>query len=142
VTPPPPEYSTHPASLYPCTQPGYYKQDCHRFWVCKEVGAGVLSADRLFRCPDRYLFDPATRLCQREEKVEACYDPPTFYSALDLFTVRLAESDLASFFQQRLEAGGAAGRTGLPRPILPYYQSLYPYPVYRGGHYPVVQYYA
>jgi hypothetical protein len=29
----------------------------------------VLSAERVFQCPDRYLFDPATRLCQRAEKV-------------------------------------------------------------------------
>ncbi len=29
----------------------------------------MLSAERVFQCPDRYLFDPATRLCQRAEKV-------------------------------------------------------------------------
>ena len=36
-------------------------------------GAGVLSAERIFQCPDRYLFDPLTRLCQRAEKVIIVY---------------------------------------------------------------------
>ena len=37
--------------------------------VTFKVGPGLLSAERPFRCPKRYLFDPITRLCQREAKV-------------------------------------------------------------------------
>ena len=33
----------------------------------------MLSAERIFQCPNRYLFDPLTRLCQRAEKVIIVY---------------------------------------------------------------------
>merc|ERR1711936_1166351 len=61
-----PEWSVSVSSLYPCSQPGYYSEEssCSQFFVCKEVAPGLLSADRIFSCPDRYLFDPVTRLCQ------------------------------------------------------------------------------
>ena len=53
-------------SLFPCKQPGYYQDpaSCSQFFACREVVPGVLSADRTFRCPHRYVFDPTTRLCQ------------------------------------------------------------------------------
>merc|ERR1739848_84392 len=61
-TKPDPQWSVSLSSLYPCSQPGYYREDssCQQFYVCKEVAPGLLSADRIFSCPDRYLFDPVT----------------------------------------------------------------------------------
>merc|ERR1712223_1914289 len=61
------EYLVAAGSAYPCSSPGYFalSGSCREFWVCKEVGPGLLSAERPFRCPNRYLFDPITRLCQR-----------------------------------------------------------------------------
>ena len=51
VSSPEPEWSVSVSSLYPCSQPGYYREDssCDQFFVCKEVAPGVLSADRIFR---------------------------------------------------------------------------------------------
>ena len=56
-----------------------------------------------FSCPDRYLFDPVTRLCQRDYKVD-CEAPENvlYYSGLDILVVKLTETDLETFFQQNL----------------------------------------
>ena len=57
-----------------------------------------------FSCPDRYLFDPVTRLCQREAKVD-CEAPENilYYSGLyNILVVKLTENDLETFFQQNL----------------------------------------
>ena len=64
-------------------EPGYFNLEgtCREFWVCREVllywnkktlhdnckqqvSEGLVAAYRPFRCPNRYLFDPLTRLCQ------------------------------------------------------------------------------
>merc|ERR1712107_839644 len=65
------KYQLSPESIYKCEEPGFFEDpsSCNDFYMCKEVRPGVLSADRVFRCPDRYLFDPVTSLCQRAEKV-------------------------------------------------------------------------
>ena len=70
------QYSVAPGSAYPCPDPGYFTMagSCSEFWVCREVitpcpavstcaqvAPGQLSAERPFRCPARYLFDPVTR---------------------------------------------------------------------------------
>jgi len=97
---------------------------CSQFYVCKEVAPGLLSADRIFSCPDRYLFDPETRLCQRESKVSCDLEetPNLFYSGLNLFVVKLTEEDLDTFFSQdlRLAREKSANRYNIP--LLPYYQ--------------------
>ena len=63
---------------------------CHRYFC--------------FRCPDRYLFDPVTRLCQREAKVTCDTDLLTslYYSPFNLLIVKLTEQDLSTFFSQEL----------------------------------------
>jgi len=121
-----PQYNVSPTSLYPCVQPGYYSEEssCSEFYVCKEVAPGVLSAEKIFRCPDRYLFDPVTRLCQRQHKVECDTDMVTYYSGFDLLVVKLQEQDLENFFKQEL----TLPRT---RSQIPVFQNIpwYQYPV-------------
>jgi hypothetical protein len=58
----------------------------------------MLSAVRPFRCPSRYLFDPATRLCQRAAKVQCAEPPSLFYSLQSALAVPLREDQLDSFF--------------------------------------------
>jgi len=114
------------SSLYPCSQPGYYSEEtsCSQFYVCKEVAPGLLSADRIFSCPDRYLFDPATRLCQREEKVSCDLEetPDLFYSGFNLFVVKLTEEDLDKFFRQDLRLARKKNANRYNLPLLPHYQ--------------------
>merc|ERR1711971_755339 len=95
-----------PSSLYPCTQPGYFSEQssCTQFYVCREVAPGVLSAEALFRCPDRYLFDVKTQLCQRKTKV-TCDKPDIsslLYAFRSSFVLQLCESELTQFFSQDL----------------------------------------
>eukprot|EP00090_Calanus_glacialis_P005467 TRINITY_DN14226_c0_g1_i5.p1 TRINITY_DN14226_c0_g1~~TRINITY_DN14226_c0_g1_i5.p1 ORF type:complete len:352 (-),score=73.41 TRINITY_DN14226_c0_g1_i5:76-1131(-) len=95
-----------PTSLYPCQQPGYFSEQssCTQFYVCREVAPGVLSAEALFRCPNRYLFDVKTQLCQRKTKV-ACDKPDIsflFYAFRSSFVLQLRESELKQFFSQDL----------------------------------------
>ena len=75
-------------------------------------------------CPDRYLFDPVTRLCQREAKVtcDLQQTPNLFYSGLNMFIVKLQEEELDTFFSQdlRLSRENQANRYKLP--LLPYFQ--------------------
>ncbi|XP_023325421.1 uncharacterized protein LOC111699088 [Eurytemora carolleeae] len=101
-------------SIYPCTEPGYFSEpsDCREFYTCKEITPGVLSAERLFRCPSRYRFDPVTRLCQREEKVQ-CNQENLYYSSRDLLVFQLQENQLQEFFSQPLFF------SGVKRSILP-----------------------
>merc|ERR1719507_821279 len=91
-------YLVAAGSAYPCPSPGYFSLSgsCTEFWVCKEVGPGLLSAERPFRCPKRYLFDPITRLCQREAKVEC--QPSLFYSLASRLAIPLREDQLEAFF--------------------------------------------
>ena len=65
------KYLVQSGSLYECTEPGYfpYELNCVEFYVCIEILPNVLSADQLYRCPKRYLFDDKTNRCQKEEKV-------------------------------------------------------------------------
>jgi len=119
----PPHYSVSPSSSYPCPLPGYFPVpgSCSEFWVCREVRPGLLAAAAPFRCPDRYLFDPATRLCQREWKV-TCSLPSLFYSLASSLAISLREEQLEHFFQQDLTynrspglpAAGLIHRSGLP----------------------------
>ena len=78
----------------------------------------IFSQRECLSCPDRYLFDPLTRLCQREAKVSCDLEesPNLFYSGLSLFVVKLTEEDLETFFSQDLRLS----RETLP--LLPYYQ--------------------
>jgi len=64
------------------------------------VSEGLVAAYRPFRCPDRYLFDPVTRLCQREEKVEC--KASLFYSLSSRLATTLREDQLDSFFSTPL----------------------------------------
>ena len=75
-----------------------------------------MAAYRPFRCPDRYLFDPITRLCQvtfsplrfwlltlnfqREAKVECKAN--LFYSLSSRLAITLREDQLESFFSTPL----------------------------------------
>jgi len=95
-------YLVAAGSAYPCPSPGYFSLtgSCREFWVCKEVGPGLLSAERPFRCPKRYLFDPITRLCQREAKVEC--QPSLFYSLASRLAIPLREDQLEAFFSSPL----------------------------------------
>jgi len=98
-----PQYTLSPQSIYPCTEPGFFKEasNCKDFYMCKEISPGVLSAERLFRCPDRYLFDPQSRLCQRREKVD-CNEEVVYNLLRSSFVSQLSESQLESFFAQSL----------------------------------------
>ena len=80
-------------------------------------------------CPDRYLFDPVTRLCQREAKVSCDVEetPNLFYSGLGLLTVKLQEEDLDTFFSQDLLLPGENPDSQYPS--LPYVQPSLPYVV-------------
>jgi hypothetical protein len=57
-------------SIYNCPAPGFYPHEshCRQFYVCLEVLPGILLAEQVYRCPERYLFDGATRRCRRQEK--------------------------------------------------------------------------
>merc|ERR1711953_300209 len=125
-TPSEPEFMVSVSSLYPCSQPGYYSEEtsCSQFYVCKEVAPGVLSADRIFSCPDRYLFDPETRLCQRKDKVSCDLEesPDLFYSGFGLFLVKLTEKDLDTFFSQDLMLPREKNTNRYNLPFLSYYQ--------------------
>merc|ERR1711953_1513912 len=122
-------------SIYPCPQPGYYSEEtsCDNFYVCREVRPGVLSAQRIFRCPDRYLFDPATRLCQRAHKVSctAPVNPLLLYSFRSALTTQLREDQLDQFFSQDLSFSdreqAEPEESLLSRPTLTQY-SYYPHP--------------
>merc|ERR1711953_1495625 len=120
------EFMVSVSSLYPCSQPGYYSEEtsCSQFYVCKEVAPGLLSADRIFSCPDRYLFDPETRLCQREAKVSCDLEesPDLFYSGFGLFLVKLTEKDLDTFFSQELRLPREKNANRYNPPFLSYYQ--------------------
>ena len=89
--------------------------------MCREVTPGVLTAERVFRslvthynakidtkqfcrCPDRYLFDPATQLCQREGKVQCdqATNPLLLYSFRSALVIQVREENLESFFSQDL----------------------------------------
>jgi len=102
-------YVVSPSSLFACPEPGFFAEpsSCQDFYTCREISPGVLSAERLFRCPARYRFDPVTRLCQRQEKVECSITPSLFYSYTSAHVSQLAESQLDSFFQQPLRYRGA-----------------------------------
>ena len=65
------QFLSLPGSIFACPAPGFYpvEDNCNEFYVCQEVLPGKLLADQVYRCPDRYLFDDQTRLCQREWKV-------------------------------------------------------------------------
>merc|ERR1712004_506069 len=130
------DFSVSSSSLYPCSEPGYFNEasSCAQFFVCKEVAPGVLSADRIHRCPPRYLFDPVTRLCQREAKVtcDQSGDSSLFYSGLELLVVKLTESELDTFFSQELTL---PRRSPVQRQGVQYrYPQLYPH--LRGPLYP------
>lgn len=114
-----PPYSVAPSSIYPCTKPGYFEEvsSCKEFYVCREIGPGLLSADKIFRCPDRYLFDTKTRLCQREHKVTCDVKPNLFYNTINYLVVQLTEADLDQFFKQKLTLTSPRGRTSLEQEI-------------------------
>ena len=101
------EYSPAAGSLYVCPHPGYFglEGSCSEFWVCREVSPGLLLAERPFRCPARYRFDPETRLCQRQEKVEC--RPRLFYSLAASLAVTLREEQLEEFFASSLSFPGS-----------------------------------
>merc|ERR1712156_934962 len=119
-----PEYLVAAGSAYPCSSPGYFalSGSCREFWVCKEVGPGLLSAERPFRCPNRYLFDPITRLCQREAKVKC--QPSLFYSLVSTLAIPLREDQLDAFFSSPLTLSSKASTSYSSR--LPLIQSHLP----------------
>ena len=101
-------YSVSPISLYACPQPDFYAEEtsCEQFYTCRETSPGVLSADRIFRCPNGYMFDSKTHLCQLEDKVTCQKDksePFLFYTVLNALVVQLKESQLQQFFSSRLQ---------------------------------------
>ena len=128
TTEPEGNYLVSPISLYPCKQPGYYneKSSCTQFYVCREVAPGVLSADRIFRCPERYVFDVTTQLCQRKKKVTCDRQNLSFlyYAFRSSFVVQLHQSQLQQFFSQSLLIPKArtvpiSNQFGYPWMILP-----------------------
>lgn len=103
TSPPKKEYTTAPGSLYPCKQPGYYvlEGSCTNFYMCQENLPGTLLADRLYRCPDRYLFDTSTQRCQRKHKVDCVESSgPVYYNVNYYFKLR--EDQLDKFFSTPL----------------------------------------
>jgi len=110
-----------PTSLYPCQEPGYFseKSSCTEFYVCREVAPGVLAAEALFRCPDRYVFDVETRLCQRKTKVTCDKDISQLFNAFrSAFVFQLHPSDLNNFFSQELHM--------TPKKMVPARTQFYP----------------
>ena len=65
------KYMVMEGSIFNCPAPGFYpyESNCLEFYVCLEVLPGILFAEQLYRCPDRYLFDDVSRRCLREGKV-------------------------------------------------------------------------
>merc|ERR1712106_366590 len=101
-------YTVSPISLYACSQPDFYPDEssCEQFYTCRETSPGVLSADRIFRCPEKYLFDSKTHLCQAENKVFCLKnksEPFLFYTVLNALVVQLKEDQLEQFFSSRLQ---------------------------------------
>ena len=98
---------------------------------------------RLSRCPDRYLFDPVTQLCQREAKVQCdqATNPLLLYRLRTSLVIQIREENLERFFSQDL----TLPRTGLARqspvqrlyaPAVSYPSFMYPNP--RHAHVPLV----
>ena len=88
----------------------------------------IFSQRECLSCPDRYLFDPVTRLCQREAKVSCDLEesPNLFYSGLSLFVVKLAEEDLETFFSQDLRLPGEKEASRYNLPLLSFYHHQQP----------------
>ena len=108
-------------------------------WYFPQVSEGIVAAYRPFRCPDRYLFDPITRLCQvgrlpflplgtnlltptfqREAKVEC--KASLFYSLNSRLAITLREEQLDTFFSTPLtldKTKTGADATSLPSNIFP-----------------------
>ena len=98
-----------------------------------QVSPGLLSAERPFRCPNRYLFDPITRLCQREAKVGVFHQiqnmilssqvkcqPSLFYSLASTLAIPLREDQLEAFFSSPLTLSSKASTSYSARlPLLP-----------------------
>ena len=58
-----------------------------------------------YRCPDRYLFDPATKLCQREHKVtcDTSINPLLLFNRFRSSLVfQISEEEMDNFFAQKL----------------------------------------
>ena len=81
-----------------------------------------------FRCPDRYLFDPVTQLCQREGKVrcDQATNPVLLYSFRSSLVIQVREENLESFFSQDL----TLPRSSLSRqsPVQRFYAPAVSYP--------------
>jgi len=110
-----------PTSLYPCQEPGYFSEQssCTEFYVCREIAPGVLAAEALFRCPDRYVFDVETSLCQRKTKVTCEKDVSHLFNAFrSAFVFQLHPSQLNSFFTQELRVA--------PKNMVPNRTQFYP----------------
>ena len=95
------------------------------------------------RCPDRYLFDPETQLCQREAKVQCdrATNPLLLYRLRTSLVIQIREENLERFFSQDL----TLPRTDLARqspaqrlyaPPVSYPSFMYPNP--RHSHIPLV----
>ena len=109
-----------PGSLYNCPAPGFYpfEDNCREFYVCLEVLPGILSAEQLYRCPDRYLFDEDTNRCQREEKVNCRkFSFNSFPFAKDTNVLVVLEPFLEPFFSTPLTyvGGSSQAQTIYPR---------------------------
>jgi len=126
-------YSVSPTSLYRCQQPEYYEEEttCDQFYTCREIAPGVLSADRIFSCPDKYLFNAETRLCQKEENI-TCQKKKSedflFYTVLNALVVQLKEEQLEEFFSSRLQLPLPRPKTYINPKITLYGNDENPYP--------------
>ena len=125
----PTDFTVLPGSLYNCPQPGFYpyEANCKEFYVCLEVLPGILLAEQLYRCPERYLFDEDTNRCQREEKVNC--RKFSFNSQVDFAkenVLVVLEPFLEPFFSTPLTY--VESQTIYPQPPLP----PIPPPVLRG----------
>ena len=103
------KYKVMDGSIFDCPYPGFFpfESNCLEFYVCLEVLPGILFSEQLFKCPDRYLFDDATRRCQRENRVNCTKFSVDSSSQLGKETVLVVlEQFLDEFFNTPLHYRG------------------------------------
>jgi len=130
---PPRNYSVSPTSLFSCPQPDYYQEEttCEQFYTCREIATGVLAAERIFRCPDRYRFNIQKRLCLPAEQVECLQNSSEqflFYTVLNAMVVKLQENQLDKFFSSRLQLPLSRPKTDINPKVTLFGDNANPYP--------------
>jgi len=98
-------------SFFQCTEPGFFEfeADCIHFRRCVFLDNGELT-DLLYRCPERYVYNPDQQRCTRRSEAPTCAkDATTLLTLREPFRPdqvhRLREEDLQWFFSHEISRG-------------------------------------